>query len=128
MWEVCFDKTIKTWFRFFIMSQDPQLNFLAGLEEAFARFLSAIFTTLLFVVFALGNPQSGSSLTSTEIIIYLGLFWIVYESLSYLFFFMFNFFARRGQSQNTENDQIKDNVLNPNKVDSLEKEVNTAKK
>ncbi len=101
------------------MTNQPQPNFLAGLEEAFARLLSAIFTTLLFVVFALGNPPVVDNLTTTEIIIYLGLFWIVYESLSYLFFFLFVFFNRRGAGSNQEKDTLNTSESDTDAVDSL---------
>jgi hypothetical protein len=123
-----FDKKGNNWFLDSVMSKDPQLNFFAGLEEAFARFFSAVFTILLFVVFALGNMPTTTNLSTVEIIIYLGLFWLVYESISYLFFFLFNFFTRRGQGVSMENGESK--LANPdsNQVDSFTNEQDTAKK
>jgi uncharacterized membrane protein len=69
----------------------PQ-NFLAGLEETIARFISLIFTITFYgLYFGSKTPVLFDWYTLIGI---LALFWLVYEALAYLLFVVFNFFSK----------------------------------
>ena len=82
----------------------PQ-NFLAGLEETIARFISLILTLTFYgLYFGSKTPVLFDWYTLIGI---LALFWLVYEALAYLLFVVFNFFSK---NKNNKEEKSADQV------------------
>lgn len=82
----------------------PQ-NFLAGLEETIARFISLILTLTFYgLYFGSKTPVLFDWYTLIGI---LALFWLVYEALAYLLFVVFNFFSK---NKNRKDEKSADQV------------------
>lgn len=70
-------------------------NFLDGLEETIARIVSLVITLTFFGLFY--GSKTPVSLDWYSLIGVLALFWLVYESVSYLLYVVFNFFSSKNQ-------------------------------
>ncbi len=81
-------------------------KFLAGLEEGFARIIALVLTLIFFLIYTAAVEQV--TLNWLQALAWLGLFWFVYEVISFLLFSVFTFFARNKiakQDSNTESNQ-----------------------
>ncbi len=89
-------------------------RFFTGLEEVFARFLSLFVSLTLFSVYV--TAKSTITLDWYGLAGYLGLFWLIYELLGYVFFLAFVFFSKDDVSENNydmkSSEQIADTLPN----------------
>jgi hypothetical protein len=78
-------------------------SFIAGLEELVARIVSLFFSVVFFVVFTYASGEI--TITWQSLISYLLIFWLIYESLSYILYLIFKFFG--------DNNKDKDGLTLP---------------
>ena len=81
----------------------------AGLEEAFARFISTMLTVLFFVVYIFA--QNGISFDWYSGAGFLFLFWFIQEIFSVALFYTFKFFSSRKINQNIEGENQKNQEI-----------------
>ena len=76
-------------------------SFFSSLEEIFARFFSLILSVLFFAIYviAAGNKVE---LNVVGILQTTLVFWLIYETISFILFTVFKFFASRAAGENTE--------------------------
>lgn len=80
------------------MQQKPN-NFFAGMEEAVARFLSLIVSLIFFSINILSqNPQT-LFFDWKNLMIYLAIFWLVYEFCAYFLFLVLIQFSKNKNLQ-----------------------------
>ena len=75
-------------------------SFFAGIEEVASRALSLILSVLLFSVYALAKEDLYFEIASVAGS--LVLFWLVYETLAYVFFLVFNYFSNKSEKGDEE--------------------------
>lgn len=80
-----------------------QKSFFAGQEEVFARIISLLLSSLFFVIFTVAKETV--TLKWDNVLYSLGIFWIIYESLSLLLFQIFKFFAKKNNVITTQKDE-----------------------
>lgn len=73
-------------------------NFLAGLEEVSSRLISLVITSTFFLVYISAKPNQEMLVNWTQLLIILSIFWLVYEFLGYLFFMIFGYFGKQGET------------------------------
>jgi hypothetical protein len=90
-------------------------SFFSSLEEIFARFFSLVLSLIFFVIYviAAGNKVE---LNVVGILQTTLVFWLIYETISFILFTVFRFFASRSTGETSE-PEIKleendDNTIN----------------
>lgn len=91
-------------------------NFLSGLEELMARIVSLVFSLLFFVVWISQKlPTSNTDQSWQKVFFILFSFWFAYETIAYVLFILFKFFATRQiNSTANENKLEKQDEINKN--------------
>jgi energy-converting hydrogenase Eha subunit H len=82
-------------------------NFLSGMEEAVARFLSLIVSLIFFSINLLSKTPQQIELDWKNLMIYLGIFWLVYEFCA---FFLFLVLIQFSKNKNLQNELNKANL------------------
>jgi hypothetical protein len=82
-------------------------NFLSGMEEAVARFLSLIVSLIFFSINLLSKTPQQIALDWKDLMIYLGVFWLVYEFCA---FFLFLVLIQFSKNKNLQNELDKANL------------------
>ncbi len=71
-----------------------QKEFLSGLEETFARFISFFINLSFFAIFSLTKNENWK-IDNFTILLILCIFWFSYELISYILFVIFKFFSNK---------------------------------
>ena len=69
-------------------------SFFSGLEEVFGRFFSLILSVLFFVIYVIA-ANNKVELNAIGILQVTLVFWLIYETISFVLFSVFRFFASR---------------------------------
>jgi len=80
------------------MQQKPN-NFLAGMEEAVARFLSLIVSLIFFSINILSQTPQRFTFEWKNLMIYLAIFWLVYEFCAFFLFLVLLQFSKNKNLQ-----------------------------
>jgi hypothetical protein len=75
-------------------------NFFAGLEEIFARLLGLALTLIFFLIYVIAVDEL--ALGWQQALVVLGIFWLVYETVSLVLFSVFRFFSNQKEEQTKE--------------------------
>lgn len=78
--------------------------FLAGQEEIFARIISLILSTLFYLIYTLAVAQI--SLNYQSVIVFIFVFWVIYESLSLILFQIFTYFSNKNIQPTSSETEI----------------------
>ena len=70
-------------------------NFFAGIEEVVSRLISAVITTIFFLVYVSAKTNSEIVLNWSGLLVSLAIFWLVYEFLAYCLYMIFVYFSKQ---------------------------------
>ena len=70
--------------------------YLSGMPETIAKFGSFFLVTTMYIIYALADNNKTLTLSISNILIYLSLFWFLYELCSFVLFLLFNYFLKSG--------------------------------
>jgi hypothetical protein len=95
------------------MNFNNERSFFAGQAEVIARLSGLLVIILFFVIYALATTQI--ILDWTGVVKSLGFFWFLYEITSLIFYQLFQYFQRSGETTKT----VKDSVRNSKSFEPL---------
>lgn len=72
-------------------------GFFAGLEEVASRLLSVILCFVFFLIYISARDGQQMILDWPQLLVVLGIFWFVYESISYIMYAIFSYFSRQNE-------------------------------
>lgn len=86
-------------------------SFFAGQEEVLARISSLVISTIFFLIFIIAREQINLNYQSA--IIFISIFWVVYESLALILFQLFSHFANNKKNSIQEIDNSDTSIEKP---------------
>ncbi len=94
----------------------PIKHFLDGLEETIARIVSLLLSLTFFALYFGGKAPVFTDWYG--LIGVLALFWLVYESVSYLLYIVFNFFSAKSGKDDNSNSKVDTNNFDMNHTEN----------